>query len=60
MCDKTFSKDPFMLRYCLDTCKTQEMCVKAAADYLPTLKFVLDCFVTNKMIKKLDRGFIRR
>ena len=37
MCDKTFSKDPFMLRYCLDTCKTQEMCVKAADDYLPTL-----------------------
>ena len=60
MCDKTFSKDAFMLKCCLDRCKTQEMCVKAVDGYLPTLNFVLDCFVTNKMIKKLDRGFIRR
>ena len=30
------------------------MCDKAFDSFLPTLKFVLDCFVTSKMIKKLD------
>ena len=53
MCDKAFSEDPFMLKYCLDRYKTQEMCGKAVDDFLPTLKFVPDCLVTSKMIKKL-------
>ena len=30
------------------------MCDKAFDSFLPTLKFVFDCFVTSKMIKKLD------
>ena len=31
----------------------QEMCNKVVGDFLPTLKFVPDWFVTNKMIKTL-------
>ena len=46
MCDKAFSEDPFMLKYCFDRCKTQEMCDKAVDDW----------FITNKMIKKLYRA----
>ena len=53
MCDKAFFEDPFMLKYCLDRYKTQEMCGKAVDDFLPTLKFVPDWLVTSKMIKKL-------
>ena len=30
------------------------MCDKAAYAFLPTLKFVPDCFVTNNMFEKLD------
>ena len=47
---KIFSKNSFMLKYCLGRYKTQEMCVKAVASFLPALKVVLDWFVTNKMI----------
>ena len=34
MCDKVVSKDPFMLKFCLDRCKTQEMRDKAADAFL--------------------------
>lgn len=43
-----------MLKYCLHRCKTQEICNKAVDAYLPTLEFVLDWFVTSKIIKKRD------
>ena len=43
-----------MVNYCLDRCKTHEMYDKAVDSFLLTLKFVPDCFVTSKMIKKLD------
>ena len=53
MCDKTFSEDPFMLKYCLDRYKAQGMCDKAVDNFLPTLKFVLDWFVTCKLCNAL-------
>ena len=53
MCDKIVSEDPFKLKYCHGRCKTLEMYNKAADDFLPTLKFVPDWFVTSKIIKKL-------
>ena len=46
----SFGKDHFMLKHCLDRHKTQELCDKAVDDFLPTLKFILDWFVTNKII----------
>ena len=36
MCDKILSKEPFMLKYCLDRYKTQEVCNKAFDTFLPT------------------------
>ena len=53
MIKSCFSKR-FMLKYCLDRHKTQEICDKAVDACLPTLKCVPDCFVTNKMLAKLD------
>ena len=55
---KFVSKDPFMLKYCLDRYKAQEMCDKAVDDFVSRLKFVPDWFVTDKMIKKLHIGLI--
>ena len=43
-----------MLKHSPDRFKTQETCDKAAYDFLPTLKFVPDWFVTSITIKKLD------
>ena len=51
MCDKVLSKEP---KYCLDRCKTQEMCNKAFDTFLLKLKIVLDWFVTSEMLGKLD------
>ena len=51
MYDKVVFKEPFMLKYCLDRYKTQKICDKAVV-FLPTLKFVSDWFVTNKMLEK--------
>ena len=42
-----------ILKYCPGKYKTQEMCDKAVDFYLITLMFVLDWFVTNKMLEKL-------
>ena len=53
MCDKAVSKDPFVLKYCLDRYKSQEMRNKAVDAFLPTLKFVPDWFLASKMIEKL-------
>ena len=41
MCDNVVYDDSFMLKYCLDKCKTKKMCYKA------------DWFATSKIIKKL-------
>ena len=38
MCDKDVFKDPFLVKYCLGRCKTQEICNKAVDDFLSTLK----------------------
>ena len=42
-----------MLKYCPDKYITQKMCDEAVDDFLPTLNFAPDWFVTCKMIKKL-------
>ena len=47
------SENPFKLKYYHDRYKTQEMCNKAVDDFLSALKFVLDCLVPSKIIKKL-------
>ena len=49
MCHEAFCENTFMLKYCIDRYKTQEMCDKAVDDFLPTLKFVTDWFHTNKI-----------
>ena len=54
MCDKVASEDLFMLKYCPDKHKTQEMCDKVVDFYLLALKFVTDWFVASKMVEKLD------
>ena len=54
MYDKVVAKDPFILEYCLDRCKTQQMYDKAVDAFLPTSKFFTDCFVISKIIKKLN------
>ena len=56
MCDRVVSEDRFMLVYCLD--KTQRMCDKAVDDFLAALKFVLDWFVTSKMLEKFDNALL--
>ena len=45
MCDKAVSNNSFMLKYCLDRNKTEEMYDKAIDALLPALKFVSDWFV---------------
>ena len=53
LCDRAISKDPFMLAYCSDRYKTQRICGEAVDDCLAASKFIPDCFVTSKIIKKL-------
>ena len=50
-------EDPFLIVYCPDECQTQKMCDKAVDDSLVALKFILDLFVTIKIIKELLRTF---
>ena len=52
MCDRAISEDAFMLVYCPGKYKTQRMCDEAVYDCLAALKFILDWFVTSKMVKK--------
>ena len=58
MCDKVISKVPFMLKYCLDRYKTQEMSDKADAAFLPTLTFGLDWYFWNETLEKLSNDDI--
>ena len=53
MCDKIVSENPFMLKYFPCKYITQKICEEAVDNFLPTLSFVPDWFVTSKMIKKL-------
>ena len=50
---KVVSKEPFILKNCLNRYKTQEMYDKTIDAFLPTLKFVPDWIVTNKILEKL-------
>ena len=43
-----------MLKHYLDRYKTQEMCDSVVDACLPALKFLLDGFVSKKMLEKLD------
>ena len=52
MCDRVVFKDPFMLIYWPNRYKTKKICDKAVDDYLAALKFILDWFVTSKMLEK--------
>ena len=45
-----------MLKYCLDRYKTERMCDKAVDDFLITLKFVTDWFVTSAAIKNFHNA----
>ena len=51
MCDRGVSEDSFLIVYCSDQYKTQQMCDKAADDSLAALKLIPDWFITSKMIK---------
>ena len=54
MFDKVVSKEYFILKYNLETYKTQEICDNAVGTCLPVLKFVPNWFATNKMLEKSD------
>ena len=49
----------FMLKYCHDAYKAQEMCDKAVDDFLVALKFVPFWFITSKWLKKLIVLFLQ-
>lgn len=49
--DKLVSKDPFMLKHCLDKYKTEEICDKAVDLCIPELKFAPVWFATSKTIE---------
>ena len=54
MYEKNVSGDFFMLKYCHDRCKAQEMCDKTIDDFLLALKFAPDSLFTSEMIEKLQ------
>ena len=54
LCENVVFEDPLMLKPCHDRYNTQEICDKSADSYLLPLRFILDWFVTNKIIEKLD------
>ena len=51
MCDKTVFEDPFMLTFCLDRYRTQEMCDKSVDAFLQHKNLFL-IGLLHKMIKK--------
>ena len=57
ICDIVVSLYPFLIVKCPDKYKTQKMCDEDVDDCLAELKFILDCFATSKMLKKLDNIF---
>ena len=59
MSKKTVSNDAFMLKYCVDRYKTQEMRDKAVEDFIPALNLLLIvCYKYNG--EKTSQCFIRR
>ena len=48
---KAFEADPWLLKDVPDDSKAQKVCDDAVRDYLFTLEFVLDWFVTHQQIK---------
>ena len=58
MCDGIVAADPFMLMYCLDRYKSQEMCYEAVDNFLVALKFIPDWFVTNKVLEKFHGALL--
>ena len=52
-CKNAVTKLPFVVRYILDQCKTQEMCDKVILENGGTLKFVPDCYKNQCIIKLL-------
>ena len=51
MCKNAVSKDCFTVKYCPYRHIAKEICEKAIDAYILTSKFVLDWFVTPKMLK---------
>ena len=54
MCNKAVDIYPSAIQFSPDQCVAQNMCDKIVNVSLPTLKFVLEWFVMNKMVEKLD------
>ena len=52
ICDKVATEDSFMIIYCPYKYKTQNMCDEAVDGCLAALKFIVDLFVTNKILEK--------
>ena len=50
MCNESVEIDPYAVRLLPDHLKTQEMCDKAVRDYLFSLQFVPDQFVTQYQV----------
>ena len=48
MCNKVVSEDCFMLKYCFNRYKTQDMCDKILDVFLPTLTLFLNGWLGNK------------
>ena len=58
MFGKVVSEDPFLIVYCCDKYKTQEMCDEAVDDCLAALKFIPDWFGTSKVLEKFHNTFL--
>ena len=58
MCDWFIYEDPFMLLYLPDRYKTQRIYDEAAYECLGALEFILDWFVTNKMLEKFHDALL--
>ena len=52
MCDRVFSKDPFLILYCPDKHKTQEMCEKIISGDLFSLRCVPDYNKSEQMCEE--------
>ena len=51
MCNKVVSEDCFMVKYCFNRYKTQDMCDKILDVFLPTLTLFLNGWLRNKWLK---------
>ena len=60
MCDRATFKDYFKLKYCLGRYKIRKLYDDAIDDCLSALKIVLDLFVADKKIRKLQEALSTR